>query len=109
MNLRASWNGSIADGWATFGSGSFLTEIGAGGAFLKLGSFGFGLGAEKNDVSSFASLTAGATGLVSFFTTTGFEEEGVPTAGFLGGGAFLTGRDSLGFRFFAFKSIHILR
>lgn len=86
-----------------------MTETGAGGAFLKLGSFGLGLGAEKNDVSSFASLTAGAKDLVSFLTTTGFEEEVVPTAGFLGGGALLAGRGSLDFRFFAFKSIHILR
>lgn len=78
MSFSASWKGSIADGCATFGSGSFFgtadplvpadveaeAEGGGGGAgagasaaaFLKLGSFGFGFGAEKKDESALGSL-----------------------------------------------------
>lgn len=62
ISFSASWNGSIADGCAT--CSSFF-----GGAFLNVGSFGFGLGAEKKDESDLASLTAVTTGFApSFFT-----------------------------------------
>lgn len=57
IDLSASWNGSIEDGCAILRSGSFFTG-GATGAFLKLGNFGFGFGAEKKDESDFASFTA---------------------------------------------------
>jgi hypothetical protein len=107
MDLSTSWKGSIDDGCAVFvvepGSRLMLAEAvaGAGGAFLKLGSLGFGFGAEKNDESDLASLTA--AGFVSFFTTTGFDEDAVPTAGFFVGGGGLDGA-SLSFRFFGLKS-----
>jgi hypothetical protein len=86
-----------------FGSGSFL--VGAEvGAFLKVGSFGFGLGVEKNDESDFASFTA-VTGLISFFTTGLVIEVGEATADFFKGGAAFEG-GSLDFRFFPFGSIY---
>jgi hypothetical protein len=105
MDLSASWNGSIDDGCAVFEPGSRLTLMeaarGGGGAFLKLGSLCFGFGAEKNEESDLASLTA--AGFVSFFTTTGFDEDAVPTAGFfVGGGVFDVA--SLSFRFFGLTS-----
>jgi hypothetical protein len=80
------------------GSGSFLTGAGGAGAFLKLGSLGFGLGAEKNDESDLASFTAVTAGLTSFFTM-GFDDDAKPTAGFLDGGGVLEGGGSLSFRF----------
>jgi len=86
------------EGCATLGSGSFFTGT---GAFLKLGSFGLGFGAEKNDESDLESLTAGVECLVSFFTTVPLDVE---TAVFLaGGGAFAAG-GSLSFRFLALGS-----
>jgi hypothetical protein len=78
--------------------------VAAGGAFLKLGSLGFGLGAEKNDESDLASLTAVTTGLVSFLTTTGFDDDAVPTADFFVGGGAFEGVASLNFRFFDLTS-----
>jgi len=98
---RASLKGSTADGWATLGSASFFI-----GAFLKLGSFGFGFGAEKNDESDLASLTAGEGLTGSLLTATGFAG---PTAvfdraSFFAGGAVL-GVASSSLRFFALESI----
>lgn len=99
IDLSASWNGSIDEGCATLGSGSFFTGT---GAFLKLGSFGLGFGAEKNEESDLESLTAGMECLVSFFTAVPLDNE--ETAGFLaGGGAFAAG-GSLSFRFLALGS-----
>lgn len=91
-DFNTSWNGSIDDGWAILSSDSFFTATGAG-AFLKLGSFGLGLGAEKNEESDLASLTAGATAVfaASFFFGTGFVEEDVPRAGFFVGTGTLGG------------------
>jgi len=102
IDLRASWKGSIADGCAMLTSGSDLTT--AVGAFLKLGSFGFGFGAEKKDESDLASLTAArTTGLGSFFTAGLDDDVGVARAAFLtGGGAFRGG--SFNFRFLLFES-----
>jgi hypothetical protein len=103
IDLRASWNGSIEDGWDIFGSGSFFVG-GRVGAFLKLGSFGFGFGAEKNDESDFASFTEVTNGLISFFTTgLVVVVDDDATAGFFEGGA-VFGGGSLGFRFFPFGS-----
>lgn len=51
---RASWKGLIALGCAT--------EVSDSGFLLKVGSFGFALGAEKNDESDLASFIAGAAG-----------------------------------------------
>lgn len=112
MDLSASWNGSMDDGCATpapFAPGSRLTVVpaGGGGAFLKLGSLGFGFGAEKNEKSDLASLTAvSRAGFVSFFTTTGLDDEAVPTAGFFGGGGAFNGA-SLSFRFFGLTSTNV--
>lgn len=101
MDFNASWNGSIEDGCATLRSGSLLTGT---GAFLKLGNFAFGFGAEKNDESERASLTAIA-GFVSFFSAVGFNVDmvGVIATFFAGGGAFADGR-STGFRFLSLES-----
>ena len=74
--------------------------VGAAGAFLKLGSLGFGFGAEKNDESDLASFTAVTTGFASFFTA-GREEAGV-RANFLMGKTPLGG-GSLNFRFLLFE------
>ena len=67
---------------------SFLTTTGAAGAFLKLGSFGLGLGAEKNEESDFASFTSLSSFPAVFvsFLTTGFVEDGADTAVRFGGG-----------------------
>jgi hypothetical protein len=104
IDFKTSWKGSMEDGCDILGSGSFLTGAGGGaGAFLKLGSFGLGFGAEKNEESDLASLTAVAVGLASFLTL-GFDDDAEPTAGFFkGGGAFERG-GSLSFRFFPFES-----
>lgn len=101
IDFNASWKGSIDDGCATLRSGSLLTGA---GAFLKLGNLAFGFGAEKNEESERASLTA-IIGLVSLFTAVGFDAEAVgATAAFLaGGGAFADGC-STGFRFLSFES-----
>ena len=60
---------------------------------MNEGSFVFGLalGAEKKEVSVFASLgpvvvDGGLTDVVPSFFTTGFEDVAVPTAGFFAGG-----------------------
>ncbi len=104
--LSTSWNGSTDDGCATFSS--FLTCTGMA-AFLKLGSFGFGFGAEKNDESDLASFTAAAApgvfglSLVSL-TATGFAATLFETASFFCGGRGLTLGGSLGFRFFDLES-----
>jgi hypothetical protein len=82
---------------------SFLT-VGAG-AFLKVGSFGFGLGAEKNEESDLASFTAVTTAFGSFFTAGGLDSAGGATAIFFAGGAVFAGSGSLSFRFLLFVSI----
>lgn len=66
---------------------------------MKVGSFGLGFGAEKNDESDLASFAAGA---VTFFVTVFGGTRG--TAAFLTGTAegLLTGASS--FRFFVFGS-----
>jgi hypothetical protein len=103
MDFKASWNGSTEDGWATLTSASFLIVV---GAFLKLGSFGLGFGAEKKEESDLASFTAVTEGFVSFFTlVAGRAEEIDATAGFfVGGPAFDGGSES--FRFFDLPSTH---
>jgi len=79
---------------------SFLTKP-TTAAFLNVGSFALGFGAEKNDESALASLTGGAVDLVSFLSATGFNEEAPPTAIFLMGAApLLLVVGSLPFRFF---------
>lgn len=86
IDFNASSNGLNDDGCATFGSGSFLT--GGGGAFLKLGNLGFGLGPEKNEESDFASFTSFTTCFASFLTATGLTEFAeVEIAAFLEAGA----------------------
>jgi len=106
IDLRASWNGSIDEGCATFGSSSFFICVVGAGAFLKLGSLGFGLGAEKNEESDLASFTAVTTGFASFFTI-GLDDDAVPTAAFFGGGMAFDGGGSLGFRFLVFESMKV--
>lgn len=96
IDFKASSNGLKFDGCAMLASGSFLTGT---GAFLKLGSLGFGLGAEKKDESDFAFLTSTA-GFVSFFTGTGVLDNGtdvVDVVVFLAGGAALEGASALRF------------
>lgn len=75
-----------------------MLVAGGGGAFLKLGSFGFGFGVEKKDASVFASFTA-VTTLVSFLTVVmlGLLEDAIATF-FTGGNDFVP--LSLSFRFF---------
>lgn len=102
IDFNASSNGLNDDGCATFGSGSFLME--GGGAFLKLGNFGFGLGPEKKEESDFASFTSLTTDLPSFLTATGLAElVEVETAAFLEAGADFADAVSA-FRFFPFAS-----
>jgi hypothetical protein len=101
INLRASWKGSREEGCATLTSGSGFT--GTIGAFLKLGSFGLGFGAEKNDESDLASFTAVTTGFVSFFAT-GREDEELTAIFLIGGGGLVGG--SLSFRFLPFESLN---
>jgi hypothetical protein len=101
--LRTSWNGSIEDGWAIFVTGSrFIAGV---GAFLNVGSFGFGLGAEKNEESDLASFTEVTTAFGSFFTIEDFDRTGGATAIFFGGGADFMGCDSFSFRFLLLVSI----
>ena len=52
---------------------------------MKLGSLGFGFGAEKNDESDLESLTVWGAALLSFFTTTGLEDDAEETAAFFVG------------------------
>jgi hypothetical protein len=121
ISFRASWNASVDDGCATFAGGSFFAVVGAvtpAGAFLKLGSFGFCLGAEKKDESDFDSfivvvvivIAAAATavvvdGLPSFLTTTeGRNDDVTDTALFFAGGPGLD-KASGSLRFFCFASI----
>lgn len=71
---------------------------------MKLGNFGLGFGAEKNEESDRESLTGRDTGFVSFFTVT-FEDDAVGvTATFFAGGGALAAGGSLSFRFFSFAS-----
>ena len=70
---------------------------------MKLGNFGLGFGAEKNDESDRESLTGKDMGFASFFTVTLKDEAGV-TAAFFAGGAALAAGGSLSFRFFSFTS-----
>lgn len=94
IDFKASWKGSSEDGCAMLVSGSFFTGT---GAFLKLGSFGLGFGAEKNDESDLASLIAPAfVGVVVDFVVC------VTAAFFAGGPIFGGGSD--GFLFFVFVS-----
>lgn len=113
IDFSTSWNGSIDDGCATFAS-SFFTNTAAavpgagGGAFLKLGSFGLALGAEKNDESDLASFVEAALAneeeeAVSFFAVMGFVDVADPTAGFLESDGALVGTSS--FRFFDLGSV----
>lgn len=101
IDLRASWNGSIDDGWATLADSLFTVGT---GAFLKLGSFGFGLGAEKKDESDFASLTEVTTCFASFLMSGTFIGSGGATANFLDGGAVFDEGTSPSFRFLLFAS-----
>jgi hypothetical protein len=86
-----------------------LTGAGAG-AFLKLGNLGLGFGAEKNDESDLASLTAVAEAtdfalsLVSLTPMAFVVVVVFPIACFFNGGSGFTG-GSLGLRFFDFESI----
>ena len=68
----ASWNGSAAFGCATSalackGGARAAAAVDAVGAFLKLGNFCLGFGAEKKDESTLASFAATT---FSFFTFT---------------------------------------
>jgi hypothetical protein len=92
----------MEDGWAILTTASFTVGT---GAFLKVGSFGFGLGAEKNEESDLASFTEVTTVLGSFFTATAFEGADGATATFFVGGAVFEGVGSLSFRFLLFVSI----
>lgn len=88
IDFRASSKGFNADGWAIFCSGS-LRATGVG-AFLKLGSFGLGLGAEKKDESDLTSLTSLAVAaFTSFLTTVTFDDGPADVAAFLAGGTVL--------------------
>lgn len=115
MSFNASWNASVDEGWATFAGFSLLMAavdaIGTIAAFLKLGNFGFCLGAEKNDESDFESFTVAAAGpvvvdsLPSFLTTTeGRDVDAGDTALFFVGPAL--GGASGNLRFFGFASTH---
>jgi hypothetical protein len=116
MSFRASWKASVDEGCAMFAGGSFfvVTAVTAPlGAFLKLGNFGFCLGAEKKDESDFDSFTivvaAVATVVVddfpSFLTTTEGRDDdaAADTAVFFVGGPTL-GVTSGSLRFFGFAS-----
>ena len=70
---------------------------------MKLGNFGLGFGAEKNDESDRESLTGRDTGFASFFTVTLEDDAAGVTATFFAGGALAPG-GSLSFRFFSFTS-----
>ena len=115
MSFRASWKASVDDGCATFAGGSFVvTAVTAPlGAFLKLGNFGFCLGAEKKDESDFDSFTIVVVtavadvvvdGFPSFLTTTeGRDDDTADTAVFFVGGPTLD-VTSGSLRFFGFAS-----
>ncbi|SRR6266851_9821628 len=112
MSFRASWKASVDEGCATFAGGSFVTAGAVAGAFLKLGNFGFCLGAEKKDESDFDSFTVAAAavaviivdGLPSFLTTTeGRDDDAADTALFFAGGPTLD-VPSGSLRFFGFTS-----
>lgn len=74
---------------------------------MNVGSFGFGLGAEKKEESDLASFTEVTTGFGSFLTTVGLDSVGGATATFFVGGAAFEGGGSLGFRFLLLVSIKI--
>ena len=113
ISFNASWNASVDEGWATFAGVSFLVAtdvVGPVGAFLKLGNFGFCLGAEKNDESDFESFTVVAVAatvvdsLPSFLTTTeGRDVDADDMALFFVGGPALDGASG-NLRFFGFAS-----
>lgn len=103
IDFKASWKGSIEEGCAMLAAGSCFTVV--GGAFLKLGSFGLGFGAEKNEESDLASLTEVTTGLTSFLTMGAFEGAGVATATFFAGGADFDGAASGSLRFLLLASM----
>lgn len=103
IDFKASWKGSIEDGWAMLAAGSCFTVV--GGAFLKLGNLGLGFGAEKNEESDFASFTEVTTGLTSFLTTGAFEGASDVTATFFVGGANFEGAVSGSFRFLLLVSV----
>jgi len=115
MSFRASWKASVDDGCATFAGGSFFVVAAVTappGAFLKLGNFGFCLGAEKKDESDFDSFTiveaavadAIVDGFPSFLTTTeGRDDDTADTALFFVGGPTLD-VTSGSLRFFGFAS-----
>lgn len=115
MSFRASWKASVDEGCATFAGGSFFIVAGVTGplgAFLKLGNFGFCLGAEKKDESDFDSFTIVAAaiadvvvdGFPSFLTTTdGRDDDTADTALFFAGGPTLD-VTSGSLRFFGFAS-----
>lgn len=71
----------------------------AAGAFLNVGSFGFGLGAEKKEESDLASFTEVTTAFDSFFTAGDLDGAGGATAIFFAGGAVFVGCGSFSFRF----------
>lgn len=115
MSFRASWKASVDEGCATFAGSSFFIVAGVTGplgAFLKLGNFGFCLGAEKKDESDFDSFTIVAAaiadvvvdGFPSFLTTTdGRDDDTADTALFFAGGPTLD-VTSGSLRFFGFAS-----
>jgi hypothetical protein len=112
MSFRASWNASVDEGCATFARGSFVATDAAVpmGAFLKLGNFGFCLGAEKKEESDFDSFTVAAAvdvvvdGFPSFLTITeGRDDDAAVTALFFAGGPALDGTSG-SLRFFCFAS-----
>lgn len=96
IDFSASSKGFIDDGCEMLESDSFLIE--GVGAFLKLGSFGFGFGAEKNDESDLASLTSLTADLTSFLMTEALDDETVEGVLFFKGGAdFEAGASALRF------------
>jgi hypothetical protein len=111
MSFRASWNASVDEGCATFAGGSFAAAgaVVPMGAFLKLGNFGFCLGAEKKEESDFDSFTVAAAvavvdGFPSFLTITeGRDDDATDTALFFAGGPTLDGTSG-SLRFFCFAS-----
>ena len=70
---------------------------------MKLGNFGLGFGAEKNDESDRESLTGKDTGFASFTVTLEDNTAGVMAA-FFAGGADLVAGGSFSFLFLSFAS-----
>ena len=107
IDFRASSKGFNADGWAIFCSGS-LRATGVG-AFLKLGSFGLGLGAEKKDESVFASFVAEGFATTFFvaeaFVATLLDDVTTVVRDPFFANGFATGGGSSALRFLLFTSI----